>query len=203
MAVLSITNEAVRVQPLERHQNVLVTFPANHPDGTYAFSKDIPAQHGCQILSAQIAPGTADAAVKDAKLTVAADHSKVTLTGKLVKSGGLLRRNTPLPVWVPEVVLKEVRRWTPEAHPPMTLATQLPLPGSVTVQLPRLPASWELQKRKIALKLFDGERSTLVPPNGQVNLRDHTWRVMATEIGGDRVQLNVTQVSPVSAPVGN
>jgi hypothetical protein len=201
MAMLKVTNQVIHVQSFERRQNVKIAFPDKHAENVYAFAVDVPAERGCRITLAQVTPQSGDTPVQDAKLALAPDGSKVTLTGKLVKAGGLLKRNAP-PVWVPEVVLKEERRGAPEAAPPMTMANQLQLPGAVTVNLPPLRKGLLLQKRTLGLDLFDGTRSTTVPPGGVVSLQGRLWRVSAADVGGDRVQIKVDPAEG-KPPFGN
>jgi hypothetical protein len=191
MALVSVANDAVPVQTTERRQNVRIAFPDKHADATYAFTQEIPAERGWRITAAQLGQHAADPAVKDARVTVTADGSKAILTGKLIRPSGLLRRNALPPVWVPEVILKLERRGATETRPAVTLTANLPMPGSTSLPLPRLPPGWELKQRKIAVEVFNGQQSTPLPANGLMMLQNHLWRV-ATREAGDRVLIDVT-----------
>jgi hypothetical protein len=202
-ASLKITPEAVRVEQNVHPRNVLIAWPEKQSGSTWSFTHDVGANPGWQIASAQLKAAANDSHVKDAKLVVAKDGSKVTLTGQMLKPGGFIfKRNTPLQ-WVAEILMTEERRVEKESPHPQTVAQPLQIPGSIQLALPPMQKGWVLKQRRITLDLYDGmtlaKHDAPVPANTVVMLQSRPWRLTATQVG-DQVRIDVT-AAPVGTPL--
>jgi hypothetical protein len=203
MAVLNVIRDAVQVRKVEQHRNIPLAFPDKNSGNTYAFSQEVPAGTGWQITAARLGRPPADPSVKDVKLTVARDGSKVVLTGEMVRQTGVLglKRNAPLPRWVAEVILTQERHEAPCQAPMGVVAKPLALPGSTLVPLPKLQSGWVQQKCRIGLDLYDGgnvvQQNAAVPTNEVIRLGNRSWRLTATEVG-DQVRIDATAMPGLS-----
>jgi hypothetical protein len=205
-ASLRITPEACRLDQAMRRRNVTIPWPENQKGNTWAFTHDVLADHGWQIASAKLGASANDSHVKDVKLVLAKDGSKVTLTGQMVKPGFFsFKRNAPLR-WVPEVILSEERRAEACALQPQTVAQPLQVPGSITLALPAMQGGWVLKQRRLALDLYDGVRlaqhDAPVPSSTVVTLQNRPWRLTASQVG-DQVRIDVTAVAAGTPLTGN
>ena len=95
-ASLQVSFEAEQVKRLVKEVNLHTAFPAERTEQSFWFSVSH-GEPGYQIVDAKFAGPVKDASVKSPVLTIAPDKSKVTLTGELVKPGGIMawQKNAP------------------------------------------------------------------------------------------------------------
>ena len=105
----------------------MIIFPVDLAQNTYAFKKEFRPLPGNQIVEANFAKLVNDRSVKDAKLEIAADKSKVYLTGELVRAV----RNSPPTSWHAEVILVEEAKSATETKTcdPVVVTLNLPTGG--------------------------------------------------------------------------
>lgn len=203
-ATLQVTFEAVRVEKLAKEQNVMVEFPAQHKDAVYNFSKEsATVAGGYEIVSAKLAKPATEAFVKNVQIEIAPDKSKVRLSGQLVKAAQ--KSSQPLK-WVPTLALSLERRSRPVVKTSDPIVTNLNVPGTTVLPLPKLTSGWEVTSKKLSLELRDGPsivyRGTQLPSGATVKLKSRSCRVTATE-AGDHLRLDVTDVKGALRPIGS
>ena len=206
-AMLQVTFEAIQVERATKEVNLNAAFPPERRDNSFPFSMTH-VEPGYQIVDAKFKTAK-DASVKNAKLTIAPDKSKVVLSGELVKPSGFiagLQKNTPPIKWTPTVVLTLERRSGPMPKVSDPIVANLNLPGTTVLPLPKLSGGWEVQSSSIALELRDGAnvvyRDSKLPNGNVVPFKNRPYRVVAIP-GPDSLRLDVIESNGPLRPIGN
>ena len=149
--------EAVKVHKWVKSENLAVSFPSKHAGNTYPFKEVREAPAGVQILTAEFAHPVKDSAVKDAKLELSADKTKLTMSGMLVKASGLFNKNAPPPSFSTEVKMTMESRSKAEAKPMDPVAQTLQVPGTTLLPIPAMSSNWTVQRREMQMELRVGK----------------------------------------------
>lgn len=200
---LNVTFEAVRVTRIEKQHHRMITFPPDLKENTYSFKKEFHPLPGNVIAEASFVKLPSDPAVKNVKLDIAADRSKVFVSGELIKTAGRMGKNTPLPSWHAELMIVEEAPTATETKKcdPVMVTLNLPTGSekAVThVPLPVLPDKWIVKDRHLSLKVRDHKQvvwtDTKLPATANMQMRNKTWHVNVVESNGN-IRLEV-QESP-------
>ncbi len=203
-ATVQVAYEAMRVRPVQKVLPIVVAFPADVQDTTFSFSKEYAAENGFMFTQAQL--GAFPPEVKSPNLEISADKKRVTLTGQLVKQGGLLNRNAPLPMWSAQLVLTQEWRGALGKQAPQVSSMALNVPGVTELELPKVRAGWVAKSRTLDLELRkDGDvlwRGTQLPRGAVVNWgNNQAYALTITEAAG-KLRVEVAP-APGVVPVGN
>jgi PKD repeat protein len=156
-ALLTVADQATRVETVETSIPVSIALTPTAKDKTAALDRRLQARQGFAITAARLEP-VADPNVKDLRLEVAADRRSVRLTGQLIRDSSRLSIRGAAPVSrVVRVHLTQERR-TPITRPTVPVAATLSVPGSALLSLPPLPGDWVEPQRQLRLELRDGDR---------------------------------------------
>jgi PKD repeat protein len=221
-AVLTVTDQATRVEKLSTPFTFVETFPAALKADVHAFQKQAPARQGFEILEVRLQNGkTAGPSLKaggelavqspfltgvgarSVKLQLTPDRKAVVLSGELARDPIRGKKDPVLPnVSVPVAIVQEKRS---EAHrPPATVTASFKVPGSTLLALPDLPPDWIDARRQLRLQLLDDDRvafqDALLPKNRPVTIQGKRYRLSAEKVG-EHVRIDVNE--DAAAPVGN
>jgi hypothetical protein len=218
-ALLSVSDTAVRVDGAERPYTFAASFTDTKQDAV-PFTRAVQALPGGTIADVRVsrtggatlslqgknelaldAAALGLAGVRNLRLQRAADRRSVQLSGEMLRPG---RGKAPPMVVVPVVLVEEQRRPVQRADVPVT--AMLPLPSAIDLPLPPLPARWTEARRQVRLQLRDGDKvlweGSQLPGNVALTLYNRRCVLTATA-GADRVHLELREVRPGTAPVGN
>jgi PKD repeat protein len=217
--ILSVADQATRVETLQGPYTFTDQFAADARDAVHPINRQAPAKPGHEIADvhlrltsgqtlrmqgkAELALDAAALGLKGArnlKLQMAPDRRSVRLTGELVRETGG-KRATPTSLVLPVVLVQQKK--TPAARAAVPVAATLTVPGSTLLTLPPVPADWVNVQRQSKLELRDGDRlvwqDTRLPAKAVVTVGSRRCQLTATP-EGDRIRLNLTEmpVVPVS-----
>jgi hypothetical protein len=208
MAVLNVTREMARMETTRQHTNIPVEWPANAAGNAWAFKVEVPALDRWQIASATLKDWCLKSpAVKDPKVAVSPDRTKLILTGQLLKQGGgILKRTGNSPTkWVAGVDLAMQRRAAPAVQGPESVATLLKLDGPTVLTIPQAQGA-QVVRQMLSLDVTDGSRPTpqrlTVPASGTVLLQNQPWQLTATQ-QGNQVRIDLRALRSGAALSGN
>lgn len=197
-ATLQVTYDAIRVEKLQKEVNVSAAFPADRKENTYAFKEERRVDGGFQIVEAKFARPVKDAAVRNAKVEISSDKTKIVVSGELVKPTGIFNKNAPPPNWAATVTVAMERRSEMARKSTDPVMVNLSLPGVVTLPLPSLPIGWEPRARQLSLEVSDGGKTVLreskLPIIASVQLKNRPCRITAIEQSG-QIRLEVSDAA--------
>jgi hypothetical protein len=189
MAILSVTDQAMRVEKLETPITLAEAFPPNSKDAIHRIDRPIPARQGYTITAARLLDG-AERAARNMRVQVNPDGRSVHLTGELVREASSPGANA-----VVRVLLTQERR-TQVSRPTVPVTATLTVPGAALVNLPPLPADWADAQRQIRLELRDGDRilwqQAQLPRSTTVTVRNQPCTLNAVPLGS-QVRLDLTE----------
>jgi hypothetical protein len=194
-ALVRVTYEAGQVWAKEKREAVVIHPPPGATGDTFAFTRTVTADQGFEITQAKLAapPG---AEVKWQKLEVSKDHRQATLTGELVRQGGVLNKNAPPPQWTALVVLTQERRGAMAKQAPKAVAMSLTVPGVTEVPLPAVGGGWVAKTRALDLELRrDGNvvwHGTQLPTNAPMTLTNNAAYNLTVTETADKLRFVVT-----------
>ncbi len=202
-AVLTVADQATRIERVETTVPVTATFPPNHKEAIYQFDRPVPARPGYEIVDARMET-IHDGGARGLALKIAPDRRSAHLTGELVQQTGFLqKKGAPPTVLVRAVLTQETR--TPAQRPAVPVAATLSLPGTVSVPLPPMPPNWVEPQRQFRLEVRDGDR-VVVPSgpllhNAPIKYQNRTFKLSAfpdsTQV---RLQLTETTQTATATP---
>ena len=203
--LVQVTYEAMRIKLREKLLPVAIHFPTNTQGNTFAFSYEFQAEHGFAYTQAKLGQA-APAEAKNVQLEISADKHKVKFTGDLVKPGGLLNRNAPLPQWTVPLVLTQEWRGEMKKRPPQQSAVTLTVPGTTELRLPAVANGWVPKGRTLDLELRKDGNVVLARHSDATPGRGVAGEWAAVLLDGHRVggsaRIEVTP-APGVGPLGN
>ncbi len=193
-AILSVTDQATRVERTETPVTLAEAFPANSKEAVHRIDRQIPARQGFTISAARLHDGS-ERGVRNLKVTVNPDGRSARLTGELLRAANAKATNA-----VVLVVLTQERR-TPVARPAVPVSATLSVPGAALINLPPLPADWADAQRQLRLELRDGDRivwqQAPLPRSTSVVVQNRPCTLNATA-QGNQVRLDLTEARTTS-----
>jgi PKD repeat protein len=224
-AILSVTDQATRVEKVTTNYLFTETFPPQSREDAVAVSRQTPARPGHVItdvrlqsvkggtamslgekLEMPIDPAMVDGrGAKNLKLQLAEDRRSLRLTGRLVKDSTSGKRGNPMPnVQVP-VLLSQERR-TAAHRPAVPVTGTLTMPGSALLMMPPVPSDWVDVKRHMRLELRDGEHAiwqeSQMPRNSLVTLQGRRYYLSATQVG-DKLRVDLREAREGLSPAAD
>jgi PKD repeat protein len=199
-AIVTVTDQATRLERIETPVPVSVSIPPHNNDDIYRFDRQVPAKQGFQITDARLET-ISDHGTRGVEVKIAPDHQSVHVTGELVKEGGLLHRNAAPPSLVVRVILTQQRQ-VPDARPPVPVTGTLSAPGALLLGLPPLPDTWIDPQRQLQLELRDGDRvvwsGAQLPHGVPMTLNNKPYALTAAPLG-NQVRVELADVKPPAA----
>ncbi len=197
-ALLTVTEQASRVERIETPITVVESFAALSRSTLQPINRTLPARQGYEIASARLEQVSGNGG-QDLKVQVSADRRSARLTGELVRdSGGLFQRKAVAPNLALRVVLVQEQR-VRVTRPPTVVVATLPMPGTGMLPLPPVPADWENVQRQLRIELREGEQviwpQSPLPHNASLTMHNQPCTVNAATVG-DQVQIDVTAAPP-------
>lgn len=222
-AVLSVTDQATRVETVRTVYTFSEVFPPDATEVSWAIDRQVPAKPGFEIVDARVQTGdgkgpsmdgqselaldafVAARGVRDLRLKLAEDRRSLQLVGEMVKEGGLTNRNASLPsVMFPVVIVQERR--TPATRPPTPVTATLTVPASTMLTLPPLPDEWVKPQRQLRFELREGERvvwqESQLPRSAVLTLQGRRCLVTVKPVG-EQVRVDLVEVPASVAPSTN
>lgn len=204
-AMLSVTEEATRVERVETPVTIVESFSTATHGNSQPINRQVPARQGFTITNARLEPLSGKGG-KDLNLQVSADRSTVRLTGEFIReTAGPFHRNVAPENLVFRVVLAQERR-TRVTRPATPVMTTLPAPGSGMIPLPPVPCDWCDTQRQLRLELRDGDRivraPSQLPHNEPVTVQNRRCTLNATLLG-DQVRVDLFEIKPGVTPSAN
>jgi PKD repeat protein len=217
--MLTVTDDAARVETADRQVNLGVTWPVEFTGASYPFERPFKAAPGYTIADVVIPPAAAGArqaqmgtqlamtfdgaaaglrSAKAIKFQLSDDRQKLTASGELIRQAGLTSLSTPL-------LLKQQRRVPVHQVNPVTATLTLPQPGATAtaqVQLPPLPPDWTDSRRQVQFALRAGDQAvwqdSQLPRGSLVTVGGRRYLLTAT-VTGEQVRVDLTD-SPAGLP---
>jgi PKD repeat protein len=220
--VLTVSEDATRVENVTTSYTFHEQFPPSVSDETHSFSHQVPARPGYEIMDVHVRsangpglagrnemivdPGTVGGrGAQNLRLRRAADGRSVRLTGELVKEAGMGKRGVPLPAVAVPVVLVQERR-SRVGRPGTAVTATLTPPASTLLALPPMPGDWTDARRHVHLELRDGDHTvwqgSQLPANVPVTLHKQRYTLSARALGG-QVKIDLLEVRSGFAPAAN
>jgi hypothetical protein len=197
-AIVTVTDQATRIDKVETPMAVTASFPPHHKGDVYSFDRQVPARQGFTITNARLETVN-DEGARNLLLKTAPDKQSVHLTGELVKDGGLFNRGTPPTLHVRVILAQEQQ--VAVKRPPVPITGTLTAPGSALLTLPPLPATWTNPERQLRLELRSDDR--VLWPDGQlphaasVTVSNRPCTLKATGLDS-QVRVELTEVKATS-----
>lgn len=207
-ATLKVTYVGFQVEQKVLQHPVVFTWDAKHQGATCPVSKEVPVPSGWSIVAANYEP-PAKGAMRNLKPEVSPDHTKVRISGELLKPSTLLTgKNMAAPQCAVRLELTLVRRSAAVTRTVDPVMMELNAPGSTALPLPPPPAGLEVQNKQVSLEIQDGRQvlwnQAGLPNGAAVTMRSRQVRVTALE-QGNQLRLDVVEARsavPVSRPGG-
>lgn len=203
-AVITVTDQATRVEKVDTPIPVTASFPPNYKENAFNFERVIPAKQGFEIITAKMDP-VSEPHVRNLDLKISADKRSAKLTGQLVQEKSLFKRSQAAPSIMVRVLLTQESR-TPASRPAIPVSSTMTVPGTVTLPLPPLPTGWVDPRRQIRLELRDGDRvvwqEARLPRNLPVTIRNRPCTLSAVPVV-DQVRVELLDGRPVIRPSAN
>lgn len=188
-AVLTVTDQAMRVEKLDLPVTVAEAFPPNSKENVHRIDRQIPAQQGYSVTAAKLQEGSEKLA-RNLKVVVSPDGRSARLTGEMSRESG-----KPATSLVVRVLLTQERR-TQVSRPAVPVTATMTLPGAALVNLPPLPADWTDAKRFVRLELREGNRiiwqEAQLPRSSNVIVQNRPFTLNATALGNS-VRLDLAE----------
>lgn len=201
-AILSVADQATRVERIDTIVPVTAAFPPNYKESSYQFERPVPARPGYEIVDARLEIIN-DGGARGLALKLAEDRRSARLTGELVQQTGFLQKKGAPPTVLVRAVLTQESR-TAATRPAVPVAATLSLPGTVSVPLPPLPPNWVEPHRQFRLELRDGDRilwpAGSLPHNAPITYQNRTYKLSAF---ADSAQVRVQLVEAAAAPMAS
>ncbi len=205
-AYLNVTDVATRAERVERVFTLPCQYPGDASGGVAPLRHDLRARPGYRIADYHILQVEGSTA-RNLQLQVAADQQSAVLTGDLVQPVGLLNATAPPPTTFVKLQITEER--SAEATRPVAIvAGNLPLPGTVLLPMPPLPAGWSLAQRQMQLELHDGDQVVWkqsqadLPRNLSLEWHGQHWTVTAMP-SGDQLRVEMASAKAAAGPAAN
>ena len=208
VAKLAVSYEAVKVDRMNKDWRITCDWPADVNASVYPFRKERPAFAGSTIVGAELLnPDTKNTAVRNARVEVAPDKSRVILSGELVKPSGFLAPRSA-PSWVANVRIVTERRSQPQTVNLGEVAMALSLNTPTKLPMQALGNGWEVTRKSMKIELWDGTRKVWdgsgAVANAKVPMKNQTC-LLTVSPQNDGVLLRLdgatTNVPPVLTPV--
>ncbi|HLW67172.1 MAG TPA: PKD domain-containing protein [Gemmataceae bacterium] len=198
VAHVYLADRSSHVHKRQTTQTIPISLP-RQAGTTLPIDRKLDAHSGYLITEAKL--GATDPAFRNLKVTLAADHRSLQLTGELVVSKQLMQ--SPNPPMVPVIVSQEKQINSQTA--PVELATAIAPGGSAILPLPPLPAGSPPGQRQIMLEILDGTtpiwREMLPAKNSGLYWKNQRWAI-AAEPGAAQLRISIVPpggVVPASA----
>jgi hypothetical protein len=201
---LLVTYEAIKVEHRVKDWKFHCGWQADLSQSVSPFRRERLADPGFTIVSADLASSDTTAPVRNLKLQVAPDRSKVILTGELVRQTGLLAKKTTAPAYVAQLRVAMERRSPPQAINRGDVSMTVSLNRTTKVPLQPLEEGWEIVRKQVCLQLWDGAHkaweSSKAVTNAKVMLNNQTCFVTTT-LQNDAVLLKIDAPAGPIRPV--
>ena len=220
-AVLSVTDEATRVETITVAEKFTAAFPVSSRETVHRIDKQLPARPGFEITDVGVKlsggvgqrlqgrkemvidPAAVGArGVRELRLQLASDRRSVRLTGELVREGG---KGSALPTLSLPVELVQQRR-TPASRAGVPVTATLSVPGSAVLTMPPLPSDWTEPRRQARLELREGDRvvwqESQLTRGALLTLQNKRCIVSATA-AGSQVRVDLVELPPGLIPTAN
>jgi hypothetical protein len=203
-ATLQVAVQAIPIQKLTKEVNLHVAFPADNKERTFPFTLTH-VEPDYQIADAKFTKPAKESGVANPVLTISPDKAKVMLSGQLVKPGGLLAwQKNQVPIrWTPTVVLSLERRSAMVNKTFDPIATNLTVPGTTLLPLPKLSSRWEIKGTTLNLEVRDGAKvlykDAKLPVGTMVQIKNQLYRLSAT-LSADGIRLELMDAKATAKP---
>jgi hypothetical protein len=202
-AILSVTDQATRVEAVETPVTVAEAFPPQSKEAVHRIDRQIPARHGFAISAARLQQAP-DRGVRNLRVEVASDRRSARLTGELVnETGGVLSKGAA-PSLVAQVLLTQERR-SPVTRPAVPVSATLAVPGTALLALPSLPGDWVDPQRQVRLELREGDRvvwqESQLPRAAAVTVHNRRYNLTAVSLGS-QIRVELVENSPETSRTG-
>ncbi len=206
-AILSVTDQATRVETLTTPWALSERFPPQSKEDVYKVSTRAAARQGYAITDVRLTAGKAlsmqgktELAIdptaaglrgaRNLRLQLTPNRGEVKLTGELVRVG----KNAPPNLALRMDLIQEKR--SPVTRPAVPVTATLAVPGVALLALPPVPGDWAETKRQFRLELRDGDRILWqekgMPRGVPLTFRNRRYTVNAVQTG-EQVRLDVTE----------
>jgi PKD repeat protein len=203
-ALITVTDQAKRVEKIETSMSVATGFPPHSKDDVYRFDRQVPARQGYQILDARM-DKINDKGARNLAMTIDPDKQSVHLTGELVRDTTLVNRikgSAPPPGMLVRLTLTQQRQ-VPDSRPPVAVSGTLSLPGQALLGLPPMPDTWVEPLRQLRMELRDGDKvlwqGADMPRGALLTLQNRRFALTATPLE-NQVRVDLTEVKATPAP---
>lgn len=173
VAKLTAEYSVVKVTKQTKEWRIACEWRGNGDEAAVAFKKESPILPGSKITDA-ILLNKADASspVRNVKLEIAPDKTKVIITGEIVKPKNWIpSQSSPPPVWHAHIRAEVVRRSAPLTINRGDVIMAVALNGTTKMPMQPLEEGWEIVGRKVNLELWDGSRKAWEGSEGVTNAR--------------------------------
>jgi len=186
MATLQVFHDGIDVRRRKTTLPLALQWDAKQQGSVCPVSREFAVERGWQVHEAALPQRAPD--LRNAKLEIAPDKTRLRLSGELVKPKHFLMAKTmAAPQTVVQVEATLEKRSPPMSRPGDVLSYELNIPGTTLVPLPPPPPTMEVQSTRIALALKDGKQTLWngpgLPTAAQVALRGRMIRITATDLG--------------------
>ncbi len=205
-AKLLVSYDAVRVERIPKDWQIHCDWQGNPRDGASTFRKERPAYPNCTIVSAELVnKDEKGAPVRNAKLEIAPDKSKVIVSGELTRATGLLAPKSAAPSWLAQVKVVMERRGPMETINPRNMSMAVNLNSPTRIPMQPLPDGYEIVRKNVSMQLWDGSRmvweGNKAMSNAPVTLNNQGY-LLTVLPQNDSFVLTIAPVGPAIRPVG-
>jgi len=205
MATLKVVYEGVQIEQKTQSQSIVLAWDPKHQGTTCPVNREVAVAQGWVIADAKVEPPGKEQ-VRGVKAEIVQGQTRLRVSGELVKPKNPLISKVTAPQCVVRVNLILVRRSAPVTIATDAVAFELTAPGSTPLPVPPPPAGMEVQSKRFALEIKDGQQvlwnTPGLPTAAQVAMKSRPMRVTAVE-QGNQLRVDVVEAKgaiPVSRP---
>jgi PKD repeat protein len=223
-AVLTVSEQATRLENREKEYTFGVSFPDEATEPSYRFEKQARADHGYEIVDVRVKTTHGDQprlgnkpalfidpalldhnGGRNLSLKLINNRGAVQLSGELVKETAWNKRQGPPPSALVPVVLVEQRR-SQATRPATAVAATLTVPGTATLSMPHVPQGWTNMQRQMRLAIQSGDhvlwQDSLMPQGQPITINGKGYLLTATA-AGEQIRIELTPAPSRTGPNTN
>jgi hypothetical protein len=193
VARLLVTDRGARIDKRQTIERIPVTL-ARNPRDVVPIDRKISPRHGFSIVEAKL--GHVDPAFGNLKLSVAADHRSLQVTGSLTPTAAMIEASSPPAI----PILMSLERQQQLTSPPAEIVASIVAPGTGKLPLPAIPNNVTKPERTMTLELHGADGSWQLPIQNSSNIIEYQGRrlTVATAYSEKEVRIDI---KPAAASV--
>ncbi|MBI2807996.1 MAG: hypothetical protein HYX68_23680 [Planctomycetes bacterium] len=159
LAKLRVVYDAVKVERTTKEWRIPCGWRPDSKGDTASFRRERPASPGWTVVAVELVnQQEGEGPVRNAKVEIAPEKTKIVLTGEAVKPSGFLKPKTLPPRWLAHVKATLERRAPAQKIDRGAMMMAINLNSAIRIPFQPLHAGWEVARKQVKLELWDAGR---------------------------------------------